>query len=83
MLNKIDYAVEMLFRAKNDKKTRVLSIGCVVAFGVAVAAVTVYERMLRELEQTHIGLGSPRRVSYINHQRYQDDEDSEDNGDYY
>lgn len=79
MLNKIDYAVELLFRAKNDKKTKVLSIGCVVAFGVAVAAVTVYERMLKELEQTHIELGSPRRVSSLNYQRYQDDnEDEED-----
>lgn len=82
MLNKIDYAVEMLFRAKNDKKTRVLSISCVVSFGVAVAAVTVYERMLRELETTHEELGSPRRVSYLNHQNYQDDEDDDDR-DYY
>lgn len=81
MLNKIDYAVELLFRAKNDKKTKVLSIGCVVAFGVAVAAVTVYERMLKELEQTHIELGSPRRVSSLNYQRYQDD--NEDEEDYY
>ena len=84
MLNKIDYAVEMLFRAKNDKKTRVLSIGCVVSFGVAVAAVTVYERMLRELEETHRGLGSPRRVSSLNYQRYQvNDEDEDDDRDYY
>lgn len=81
MLNKIDYAVELLFRAKNDKKTKVLSIGCVVAFGVAVAAVTVYERMLKELEQTHTELGSPRRVSSLNYQRYQDD--NEDEEDYY
>lgn len=79
MLNKIDYAVEMLFRAKNDKKTRTLSIGCVVAFGVAVAAVTVYERMLRELELTHVELGSPRRLSSVNHQhRYYQDDDGED-----
>lgn len=80
MLNKIDYAVEMLFRAKNDKKTRTLSIGCVLAFGVAVAAVTVYERMLRELEMTHRELGSPRRVSSLNYQRY---EDEDEDGDYY
>lgn len=82
MLNKIDYAVELLFRAKNDKKTRILSIGCVVAFGVAVASVTVYERMLKELERTHIELGSPRRVSSLNYQRYQDD-DVDDEEDYY
>lgn len=82
MLNKIDYAVEMLFRAKNDKKTKVLSVGCVVAFGVAVAAVTIYERILKELEQTHIELGSPRRVSSLNHRRYQNDNDY-DEEDYY
>ena len=82
MLNKIDYAVELLFRAKNDKKTRILSIGCVVAFGMAVASVTVYERMLKELEGTHVELGSPRRVSSLNYQRYQDD-DVDDEEDYY
>ncbi len=82
MLNKIDYAVELLFRAKNDKKTRILSIGCVVAFGVAVASVTVYERMLKELERTRVELGSPRRVSSLNYQRYQDD-DVDDEEDYY
>lgn len=65
MLNKIDYAVEMLFRAKNDKKTLMLSVGCVLAFGVAVGAITVYERLIRELEQTHKDLGSPRRQSSV------------------
>ena len=71
MLGRIEYVIEMLFKAKKDKRTYVLSIGCLVAFGVAVGAVAVYESMLRELDDQGIRPYNPMHHSY----RDDDEED--------
>ena len=73
MINKIDHAIDILSKAKNDKKTMILVVGCVVSFGVAVGAVTVYERLVKEL-----GVGNGH--SYFNQGRsryYEDYEEDE------
>lgn len=70
MLDKIDHAIEILAKAKKDKRTFTLVVGCVVSFGVAVGAIAVYERLLRELDVSN-------GESYFKHDRtsyYRDDE---------
>ncbi len=51
MLDRIDNVIEMLFKAKQDKKTMILLISCLTSFGVAVGAVAVYESILKELQE--------------------------------
>lgn len=50
MFDRIDQVVELLLKAKKDKKTTILAIGGLLAFGISVGAVAVYEKILRELE---------------------------------
>lgn len=50
MLNRIDHAIDILGKAKKDKRTLSLVVGCVVSFGVAVGAIAVYERLVKELD---------------------------------
>lgn len=50
MLNRIDHAIEILGKAKKDKRTLTMVIGCVVSFGVAVGAIAVYEHLVKELD---------------------------------
>ncbi len=53
MLDKIDQAVRILANAKKDKKTLITVVGCVISFGVAVGAIAVYERLIKELDDHH------------------------------
>ena len=53
MLDKIDHAIEILGKAKTDKRTFVMVVGCAVSFGVAVGAIAIYERLIKELDDTH------------------------------
>lgn len=64
MLDKIDNVVEMIFRAKGDKKTLVLAVSGLIAFGVSVGAVAVYEKILHELELDNTNK-RPYRPSYL------------------
>lgn len=73
MLGRIEYVIEMLFKAKKDKRTYILSVGCLVAFGVAVGAVAVYESMLRELDDQGI-----RPYNRTNRSYRDEDYDEED-----
>lgn len=50
MLNRIDHAIEILGKAKKNKHTLALVVGCVISFGVAVGAIAVYERLVKELD---------------------------------
>ena len=71
MLDNIDHAIEILNKAKKDKRTFTLVVGCVVSFGVAVGAIAVYERLIRELDvsdgQSYF---KPGRPSYFEDEEY-------------
>lgn len=71
MLNRIDHAIDILGKAKKDKRTLTLVIGCVVSFGVAVGAIAVYERLVKELDA---GGGQSyfrnERSTYFNNDEY-------------
>lgn len=73
MLNKIDHALEILAKAKRDKKTMTMVIGCVISFGVAVGAIAVYEHLIRELDASN-GQSYFRREGHM----YHEDEDEYD-----
>lgn len=75
MLDRIDNVIEMLFKAKKDKQTLVLIIGCLTSFGIAVGAVAVYETMLKELQARN---GTAYRHASRPYLREEYDEDDED-----
>lgn len=53
MSDKIDHVIEILTKAKRDRRTLVIVAGCVISFGVAVGSIAVYERLIRELDISH------------------------------
>lgn len=51
MLERIDKAVDLIARARKDKRTMVLSIGSIVTFCIAVGAIITYDHLLKELDE--------------------------------
>ena len=49
MQDRLEHAIDILSRAKKDKRTLIIVSGCVVSFGVAIGAIAVYERLIKEL----------------------------------
>lgn len=49
MSSRLDHVVDILSNAKRDKRTLIIVSGCVISFGVAIGAIAVYERLIKEL----------------------------------
>lgn len=49
MQGRLEHAIDILSKAKKDKRTLIIVSGCIVSFGVAIGAIAVYERLIKEL----------------------------------
>ena len=49
MASRIEHAIDILERAKKDKRTLVIAAGCVISFGVAIGSMALYERLIKEI----------------------------------
>lgn len=49
MSSRIQHAIDILDKAKKDKRTFVIAAGCVVSFGVAIGSIALYERLIKEI----------------------------------
>lgn len=50
--DRVDQAIELIIKARKDKKTFALAVGSLVALSLAVGAISIYERMMAELEDS-------------------------------
>lgn len=50
MLSRVDHVIDIIDKAKRDKRTLIAVAGCVISFGVAIGAIAVYEHLMKELD---------------------------------
>ena len=64
MSDRLEHAIDILSKARNDKRTLIIVSGCIVSFGVAIGAIAVYERLIKELhagdERSYFSNDEPR-----------------------